>query len=144
MLLGVGDGGWRRQTQLGEDVCLLWGGLGGDGECGVAGGVGGVVEALHGLSGVGPGLTGGVFDDAGQEQGEPAEADVGADTVFEAVPDGSEVQSGFHVTPPPFDLEELFIAECDVGGAHVGIGTAEQVFPVQAGFVDDLRLVDTQ
>ena len=38
-----------------------------------------------------PGLPGAGLDDPDQEQGEPAEQDVGADAVLEAVEDGAQV-----------------------------------------------------
>lgn len=40
---------------------------------------------------LGPGPAGGVLGDAGQEEGEPAEGDVGADAILAAVVDGAQV-----------------------------------------------------
>ena len=47
-------------------------------------GEGAHVQALQLVAGAGPGGAGAGLDDPGQEQGEPAEQDVGADAVFES------------------------------------------------------------
>jgi hypothetical protein len=39
---------------------------------------------------------------------------VGADAVFEAVVDRSEVEHGLHVAPAAFDLQQLLTSERDV------------------------------
>jgi hypothetical protein len=60
-----------------------------------------------------PGRPGGgsaCLDDAGQEQGEPAEGDVGADAVFEPVVDRAQAEDLFHVPSASLDLEEVLVA----------------------------------
>ena len=50
-----------------------------------------------------PGGAAGVLGDAGQEEGEPAEDDVGADALLFAVVDGAEVDDLLHVAPAALD-----------------------------------------
>src|ERR687890_1391569 len=77
-------------------------------------GEGAHVQALELVPGVGPGrsLIGGAgagLDDPGQEQREPAENDVGADAVLEAVIDRAQVQDLLHVPPAAFDPQEPLV-----------------------------------
>ena len=50
------------------------------------------VQALQLERDPSPGLAGLAFGDADQQQGEPAEQDVGADAVFEAVEDRAQLE----------------------------------------------------
>jgi hypothetical protein len=52
-----------------------------------------------------PGGAGGVLDDPDQQQGEPAQHDVGADALFQPVVDRAQVDDLLHVTPAAFDLQ---------------------------------------
>ena len=71
-------------------------------------------------------------------------SDVGADAFFEPVIDRAQVQDLLHVPPAAFDLQELLVAQRDVGGGQVRVGAAQQVLPVQVGLGLDLGLVDAQ
>jgi hypothetical protein len=68
---------------------------------------------------VSPGLAAAAFGDAGQEQGQPADQDVGADAVFEAVEHWPEQQGGFEVPEAAFGFEEVLVAQRGVFGAEV-------------------------
>ena len=80
-----------------------------------------------------PGVAGGGLDDADEQQREPAQHDVGADALFEAVIDRAQVEDLLHVPPAAFDLQELLVAQRDVGGGQVRVRAAQQVLPVQVG-----------
>ena len=75
------------------DAGALAGGAGGPGE-------GADGDALQVASYRGPGLAGLVLRDADQEQGEPAEDDVGADALFEPVVDGPQVKDWLYALVP--------------------------------------------
>ena len=79
-------------------------------------GEGAGVEPVEVAAHVVPGLAGGGLDDADEQQREPAQQDVGADAFFEAVVDRAQVEDLLHVPPAAFDLEELLVAQRDVGG----------------------------
>src|SRR5262249_38057828 len=115
----------------------LPGGAGGTGD-------GADVQLVEVVADVVPGAPGGGLSDADQQQGQPAQDDVGADTWFEAVVDRPQVQGGLQGAPAAFDLEQLLVAQGDVLSAEVGVGGAEQVLAVQLGFPLDRRLVDAQ
>jgi hypothetical protein len=83
------------------------------------------VEALELLAGAGPGGGGAGLDDAGEQQGQPAQQHVGADAVFEPVVDRAQVEQLFHVAPAAFDLQELLVAQGDVLGGQVRVGGAQ-------------------
>src|SRR6266851_1205168 len=61
-----------------------------------------------------PGVAAGVLGDAGEEEGQPAQEDVGADAVFPAVVDGAEVDDLLHVAPSALDFEELLVPGGDI------------------------------
>ena len=65
----------------------------------VAGGAGegDEVRALELAARVAPGVAGVAFDDADRQQREPADQDVRADAVFEAVEDGAQGQDQLQV-----------------------------------------------
>ena len=73
----------------------------------------------------------GVLGDAGQEQGEPAEGDVGADAVLAAVVDRPQVDDLLHVAPAALDFQELLVADGDVLGGQLRVRGPEQVLPVE-------------
>src|ERR1700678_4711866 len=111
----------RVEFQLAEDVALVlgergallegagWSGEGADGD---------LVELAAQL---GPGRVAGGLGDAGQEQCEPAEDDVGADAFFLAVVDRAQVDDLLHVAPAALDFEELLVAQGDVLGGQVTV-----------------------
>ena len=72
-----------------------------------------------------PGLAGAGLDDPDQEQREPAEHDVGADALFEAVVDRAQVEDLFHVPPAAFDFQELLVAQRDIGRGQVRVRAAQ-------------------
>ena len=51
-----------------------------------------------------PGLAGRVLGDADEQEGEPAEDDVGADAVLAPVVDGAQVDDLLHVSPAALDF----------------------------------------
>jgi hypothetical protein len=53
----------------------------------------------------GPGLPGGVLGDADQQEGEPAQQNVGADAFFGPVVDRPQVQDLLHVPPATLDFQ---------------------------------------
>jgi hypothetical protein len=56
----------------------------------------------------------------------------------------AQVQDLLHVPPAAFDLEELLVAQRDVGGREVRVRAAQQVLPVQVGLGLAPGLVDAQ
>src|SRR5215471_7882305 len=106
----------RVEVQGGEQVALGFGGFGGLAEGAGGAGEGDQVQPLKVGADGRPGAVGGGLGDADEQQREPAEQDVGADAVFEAVVDRSQVDDLFQVTPAAFDFEELLVAAGDVGG----------------------------
>src|SRR5579875_2594491 len=125
------DPGRRVDLELGEDVAL------GPGELGaLAEGAGGAGESagrdlLQVAAGLGPGRAAGGLGDPGQEQGEPAQDDVGADPLFLAVVGGPEVDDLLHVPPAALGFQELLVAGRDVLSGQVRVGAAEQVLAVE-------------
>src|SRR4051812_39792469 len=77
----------QRDVDGGEDGPGSGGGLAGLGEGAGGAGEDANVQILQVLANGGPGAAGAGLDDAHQQQGEPAEQDVGADAVFEPVVD---------------------------------------------------------
>src|SRR5207244_403667 len=74
-----------------EDSGLGWGDLGALAEGPGGTGEGAGLDPVELAAQFGPGAVGGVLGDAGEEQGEPAQDDVGADPFFLAVIDGPQV-----------------------------------------------------
>jgi hypothetical protein len=70
------------------------------------------------------------FGDADEQQGEPAEQDVGADAGFAAVEHRPQFEGGLQVAEATLGLEQVLVAQRDVLGAQVGIGGGEQVIAV--------------
>jgi hypothetical protein len=136
------DPRWQRDVEGGVQPANLGAGLGGLAEQPGRAGEGADVQALELVAGAGPGGVGAGFHDAGQQQCEPAEHDVGADAVFEPVIDRPQVQDLLHVAPAALDLEELLVAQRDVLRGQVWVAGAQQVLPVQARVGGDLRGVE--
>jgi hypothetical protein len=123
----VGSGGLERGDPWGRldvgggvDVALGVGEL-----CGLRDGAGGAgegdeLQALEFERDPAPGLVGLALGDADQEQREPAEQDVRADAVLEAVEDGPELERGLQIAEAAFGFEQVLVAERDVLGARSG------------------------
>jgi hypothetical protein len=82
----------------------LGGGRGGLAEGAGGAGEGADVQLVELVADVVPGQAGGGLGDADQQQGQPAQDDVGADALFEAVVDRPQVQGGLEGAPAAFDL----------------------------------------
>src|SRR6185437_10080220 len=93
---------------------------------------------------LGPGGGAGVPGDAGEQQGEPAQDDVGADPLFLAVVDGPQVDDLLEVPPAALDFQQLLVAQGDVLGGHRRVGGAQQVLAVQVLLGLGLRCVDAE
>jgi hypothetical protein len=91
-----------------------------------------------------PGVAGGGLGDADEQQREPAQHDVRADAVFEAVVDGAQFEGGLHVAPAAFDFEELLAAKGDVFDRQGRIGAAEQELAVESFFGRHDGTIDAQ
>jgi len=60
---------------------------------------------------VSPGKAAAAFRDAGQQQGQPADQDVGADAVFEAVEHRASQQGRFQVVEAAFGFQEVLVPQ---------------------------------
>ncbi len=138
-VVAAGQAGWRVVIRGGawiaervEDLALRVGERGGllDGAVGPL--EGDEVQALEFERDPPPGLFGLAFGDADEQQREPADQDVRADAVLEAVKDGAQLERGLEVAEAAFGFEQVLVAERDVLGGQVGVGGGEQVFAVQA------------
>src|SRR6266567_533088 len=121
----------RVDGELGEDAGLGGGDLGALAEGAGGAGEGADGDAAEVAAQVRPGVAAGVLGDAGEEKGEPAQDDVGADALFLAVVDRAQVDDLLHVAPAALDLEQLLISQGDVLGGHLRVGGAQQVLAVQ-------------
>src|SRR5271170_799341 len=125
------DPGRRVDFQGVEDVALGLGDLGALPEGAGGAGEGPDVDAVELAAQVRPGAAAGVLGDPGEEEGEPAEQDVGADALFFPVVDGAQVDDLLHVPPAALHFEQLLVAQGDVLGAHLGVGCPQQVLAVE-------------
>src|SRR5215211_8443475 len=91
-----------------------------------------------------PGLLAAAFGDAGQQQRQPAQQDVGADAVLQPVEDRAQQQVGLQVPEAALGFQQVLVAKGDVLGAEVRVGGGQQVFAVQPLFGLDLGAVDDQ
>src|SRR6266581_2926980 len=132
------------QVQGLEDVFVAGGELGAVGEGAVGAGEGAQVDALELGAQAVPGLAGGGLGDADQQQGQPAQGDVGADPVFQVVTDRAQVDDLLHVAPAALDFQQLLVAQGDVGGGDLGVAAAEQELAVQPRSGPDPGGVDAQ
>jgi len=95
-----GEGGRRLEAEGAQDPQLRGGGLAGlVREAGVAA-EGALVQALELAAHVAPRVAGLVLGDPDEQQRQPAELDVGADAVFLAVVERSEVEQVFMSRQP--------------------------------------------
>jgi hypothetical protein len=92
---------WWVELECGEQVTLRFGEFGRLPERAGRSGEGDGVDPVEVGADLWPGQCGGGLGDSDEEQGEPAEQDMSADTVFEPVVDRSQVQDRFHVPPSP-------------------------------------------
>ena len=79
-----------------------------------------------------PGLAGGDLGEPDQEEGEPAEQDVGADGGLMAVVDGPYVEGRLPVPPGPLDREELLVPPGHLFRAQRRVAAPEQELAVEA------------
>ncbi len=140
----VEEAGGLSELERGEDRLLAWGGRGALRDLAVGGSEGDQVHPLEFVADVAPGVVGGVLDDADEEQGEPAQLDVGADPVFAVVEHRPQSERALHVTPATFDLQQRLVGRGQVVGGQGGIGSAEQPLAVQVGLALDRGRVDAQ
>ena len=92
----------------------------------------------------GPGGVAGVLGDAGEQEGEPAQDDVGADPLLFPVVDRAEVDDLLHVSPAALDFQELPVAQGDVLGGHLRVGGAQEVLAVEVLLGPGLARVDAE
>src|SRR5512135_1149529 len=99
--------GWFAQAQRLQNGLLAGGERGSLGDLAVGGGEGDQVRAVEFVPDVAPGAACGVVDDPDQQQGEPAQLDVGADPVLPVVEHRPEREGALHVLPPALDGDEF-------------------------------------
>ncbi len=133
-----GDPWWRCDVDGGEDLTLLVAERGGLLDRAGRTAEGDELEALQLPCDLPPATGALALADADQEQGEPADQHVGADTVLEAVEDGSQGERPLEVAERALGLDQVLVAESDVFGGEIGVGGGEQVLPVQALLGGDL------
>src|SRR5215218_7909674 len=148
-------GGWSGGVERGDPWWWV------DGKCLVDGPLGGPewggLDDRAGLAGQGdlgqtagfafnppPTLLTGALGDAGQQQRQPAQQDVGADAVLQPVEDRAQQQLGLQVPEATLGLQQVLVAQRDVLGAEVRVGGGQQVFAVQPRLGLDLGAVDDQ
>src|SRR6185312_5810234 len=124
-LLPAGDGGALRDLPVG---------------CGQ----GDQVHAVEFVAQVAPGVAGGGFGDAEQQQREPAQLHVGADAVLAVVVDGTKPQGALAVSPAAFDGDELLVGGGQIGGGQCQVGGAQQPFSVEVGLACGGAAVDAE
>src|SRR6266511_2056477 len=91
-----------------------------------------------------PTLPAGALGDAGQQQRQPAQKDVGADAVLQPVKHRPQQQFGLHVAESALSLQQVLVAQRRVLGAEVRIRGGQQVLAVQPLLGGDLGAVDDQ
>src|SRR5262249_14790760 len=114
------------------------------GDAPVGGGEGDQVHAFQFVPQVAPGVAGGVLGDPDQQQGQPAQLDVGADAVLAVVEYRPEPQRALHVLPPAFDGDELLIGGGQVVRGQGLVRGAQQPLAVQVLFAADGAAVNAQ
>ena len=94
--------------------------------------------------GPGPSHTGLHLCNPYQEQGEPAEHNMGADTIRFGVVHRPEGQGCFEGTEGPLNFHELFIAQGNILGRQAFVTGAQKIFAIQFFSLPDLGLVNCQ
>src|SRR5215210_7156399 len=140
----AGEPGRRVDLEPGEDLALRVGQPGGLLDLAGGAGEGDEVEALELAAEVAPGLVGLALADADEQQREPADQDVRADALLEAVEDRAQAQDALEVAERALGLEQVLVAERDVLRCDVGVGGREQELAVEALFGRDPGPVDPQ
>jgi hypothetical protein len=92
---------WRVDAELFEDGRLGWADLGALAESACRAGEGADGDLAELAAQFRPGVPGGVLGDAGRQEGEPAQDDVGADALFFPVVDRPQVDDLLEVAPVP-------------------------------------------
>src|SRR5512135_2811394 len=140
------DSFWVRNSSVEGIACALAGdtGLAATQFGAVGGGEGDQVHAVGFMPDVAPGAVGGVLDDPDQQQGEPAQLDVGADPVLPVVEHRPERERALHVLPPALDGDELLVRGGQILWRERLVVGAQQPLAVQAGLPADRGLVDPQ
>jgi hypothetical protein len=114
-----------------EDVALASGELGALPEGPGWAGEGSHVDPVELAADLRPGVLASVLGDAGQEQRQPAQDDVGADALFLAVVDGAQVDDLLEVALAAFDLQELLVAQAMSSALIFGSDVLSRYFPVE-------------
>ena len=119
-----------RDLELGEQVALGLGELGGLPEGAGRAGEGAEGEQIQLVGDRGPGGAGGRLGDGDTKQQGGQPRCVRADAFFLAVAGRAQVDDLFQVAPAALDFQELVLAQRDVLGREPGVGGAEQVLAV--------------
>src|SRR5712691_8391708 len=125
----VEEAGRLGQLEVAQDLFVAGGEFGALAADAGRAGEGAEVEPFELVAEVAPGFAGGVLGDADEEQGEPAEQDVGADPVFLAVVDGAQLEARLQVAPGALDLEQLLVAEATSSAERVGSDVRRRNLP---------------
>jgi len=120
-----------RDVELGGQVALGLGELGGLPERPGRAGKRAQGEQVQLVGDLGPRDAGSGLRDADQQQGQPAQDDVGADAFFLAMVDRAQVDDLLEVAPAALDFQQLLIPQRDVLGRELGVRAAEQLLAVQ-------------
>src|SRR5665811_2265929 len=127
-LFSAGGGGEVEESrrlghvERGQDLLLTGSEHGALRDVAFAGGEGDQVETVEFVADVAPGVAGGVLHDSDQQQGQPAQLDVGADPVLAIMEHGAQAEGAFHVTPASLDGEQLFVGRRQVLGREGEVG----------------------
>ena len=140
----MGDPRWWRDVEGAEDAALGVGQLGGLGDGAGVAGEGDLVDAAEFQGDARPGVAGGAFGDADEQQREPAQQHVCADAVSEAVEHRAQLEGGLEVAEPAFGFQQVLVAQRDVLRGQVGVAGGQQELAVQPCFGGDLGPVDDQ
>jgi len=117
----MADAGGRLDVGLGENVPLGFGDLGALAEGPGGAGEGADGDAVELAAELRPGGVAGVLGDAGQQQRQPAQDDVGADALCLVAVDRAQVDDLLEVAPAAFDRHKLLLAQGDILGARLGV-----------------------
>src|SRR5439155_4424381 len=116
----AGERGRRLDGEPVEDLALGGGEAGGLLDVAGGAGEGDEVQALEFAAQVAPGVAGLALCEADQQQRQPADQDVRADAVLEAVEDRAQAQDALQIAERALGLEQVLVAERDVLGADGG------------------------
>ena len=125
-----------------EDLALAGGELGCLADAAGVALEGDEVEPFELTAEVAPGVVGLAFGDPDEQEREPADEDVGADALLEAVEDRAEPEGALEVAEGAFGLEQVLVAERGVFGADVRVAGGDEELAVEALLGGDLGAVD--